>query len=67
MAIARQVAANAPLSVQAAKELIIGASTSTTRTCTPDPPHVPGVARIEDAIEGPRAFVEKRRPAGPGR
>ena len=66
--VARQVAANAPLSVQAAKELVL-------RSLDLDDMGLHALTRhiyrrlleSEDAKEGPRAFAEKRAPRWTGR
>jgi enoyl-CoA hydratase/carnithine racemase len=69
LAIARQIAANAPLSVRAAKCMVQDihvaagldvAKQMSARVWKP-------VYESEDAIEGPRAFREKREPAWRGR
>jgi len=66
--LARTIAANAPLAVQAARELL---RTSFDRTEAEALEHETTLslrlAKTADAIEGPRAFLEKRPPVFQGR
>jgi enoyl-CoA hydratase/carnithine racemase len=65
---AREIAANAPLSVRAAKRLV-AASCEMGRSAALDVGDViyRGVYESHDAQEGPRAFVERRPPEWQGR
>lgn len=65
--IARKIIANAPLTVQAARDLVY-MSTEMGRTAALDMADYlfDGVYRSEDAIEGPTAFKEKRDPIWKG-
>jgi crotonobetainyl-CoA hydratase len=67
LALAEQIAANAPLAVQATKRIAYGVEDG----CRPDEQRLwkltaaefAQLMTSEDAQEGPRAFAEKRRPA----
>ncbi|GAA0710728.1 enoyl-CoA hydratase/isomerase family protein [Dactylosporangium roseum] len=66
LALARTIAANAPLAVQAAKEIAVRAMQLETPFELEY--YISGpILRTEDAKEGPRAFAEKRPPAYRGR
>ena len=68
MAVARKIAANAPLAVQAAKELAIRARDMPLSTGLRFEQVVNRLLQFtEDAAEGPEAFAEKRPPAFQGR
>ncbi len=68
MAVARKIAANAPLAVQAAKELAIRARDMPLSTGLRFEQVMNRLLQFtEDAAEGPRAFAEKRPPAFQGR
>ena len=68
LAMADRIAANAPLTVQAARELIYLAGDMGREAGLRTGDHVfDRVYRSEDAQEGPRAFVEKRAPRWTGR
>lgn len=63
LAMARKIAANAPLTVQAAREVVYLSSEMGRSAALRAATHVfDRVYRSEDAQEGPRAFAEKRRP-----
>jgi enoyl-CoA hydratase/carnithine racemase len=68
IAMAEQICANAPLSVMAAKELVRVASEvgRTEALALGDAIYDP-VYRSADALEGPRAFAERREPVWSGR
>lgn len=68
MAMAEKIAANAPLTVRAARELVY-LSTEMGRSAALRAGHhlFDRVYRSEDAQEGPRAFKEKRKPQWRGR
>lgn len=68
LAMARDIAANAPLTVKAARELVY-LSTEMGRSAALDAAHrvFEPVYLSEDAQEGPRAFAEKRPPRWSGR
>jgi enoyl-CoA hydratase len=68
MAMAERIAANAPLTVRAARELVY-LSTEMGRSAALRAGHhvFERVYRSEDAQEGPRAFKEKRKPQWRGR
>ena len=63
MACARVIAANAPLAVRAAREVMRRSAELTEREALDlDNAHCVALARTQDAVEGPRAFLEKRPP-----
>jgi len=68
IAMAEKIAANAPLTVRAARELVY-LSTEMGRSAALRAGHhlFDRVYRSEDAQEGPRAFKEKRKPQWRGR
>jgi enoyl-CoA hydratase/carnithine racemase len=67
IAIGERIAAAAPLSVQASRDLMRQAHTSTEEEFWElQRPLVRSVFRSSDAREGPRAFAEKRRPTWTG-
>lgn len=68
MALAKAIAANAPLSVRACKQLVLISNEmglSQAREVAEDV--FKPVFLSDDALEGPRAFAEKRRPVWQGR
>ena len=66
--LAREIAANAPLSVKAAKETVRLATEMGVTAGLRSARHAYEYAyRSEDAQEGPRAFAEKRPPVWKGR
>ena len=70
--LARTIAAGAPLSVRATKELVRGTETMSieeamTAIRTRAFPIYAAMLASEDHIEGPRAFAEKRKPVWKGR
>jgi enoyl-CoA hydratase/carnithine racemase len=68
MAMARKIAANAPLSVQYAKELIYRSLELDDQDLHSLTAHMyRALLQSEDAVEGPRAFVERRAPQWKGR
>lgn len=71
VALAAEIAANAPLAVQATKRLVAGLSGSRFVTAEADwaRNHAERlrIHETDDAKEGPRAFVEKRAPVWKGR
>lgn len=67
-ALAATIAANAPLAVGAAREVIrVGADLSQEEALALEAEQAAMLARTADAVEGPRAFVEKRTPQFEGR
>lgn len=67
-AMARKIAANAPLTVQAARELVYFAGEMGRSAALRAATHLfDRVYRSEDAQEGPKAFSEKRAPKWTGR
>ena len=72
LALARQVCAGAPLAVAAVLEVLeatasLDAQQGFRRMRSGDLPSYELMLRSEDAIEGPRAFAEKRVPRWQGR
>ncbi|TNE33814.1 MAG: enoyl-CoA hydratase/isomerase family protein [Alphaproteobacteria bacterium] len=68
MEMARRIAANAPLTVKAAKELVYLSSEMGRGAALRAAYHLfEPVYRSEDALEGPRAFGEKRAPKWQGK
>jgi enoyl-CoA hydratase len=68
MALAREIAANAPLAVRASKQVIVeSASWPPGEEWSRQQSIVDPVGRSEDAREGARAFAEKRQPLWQGR
>jgi enoyl-CoA hydratase/carnithine racemase len=68
MALARQIAANAPLAVRASKQVIVeSAAWPAEQVWTRQQSIVDPIGRSEDAREGARAFAEKRPPNWQGR
>lgn len=68
LAMAREIAANAPLTVKAARELVYLSSEMGRSAALRAAHHLfEGVYLSEDAQEGPRAFAEKRAPRWQGR
>jgi crotonobetainyl-CoA hydratase len=71
LALADEIAANAPLAVQASKRMALGIEDG--RIAADEPrwakshKESASVMRSEDAREGPRAFAEKRAPLWTGR
>ena len=66
--LAHRIAANAPLSVAAAKQLIdVASEVGQTQAVRHANAIYESVYRSEDALEGPRAFAEKRAPRWQGR
>ncbi len=68
MQMAETIAANAPLTVAAAKEMVYMATDMGRQAGFEAARHLfDHVYRSEDAQEGPRAFAEKRKPNWKGR
>ena len=68
MEYARVIAANAPLAVRAAREVMRRSADLTEREALDlENAHCAALARTQDAVEGPRAFMEKRPPVFQGR
>ncbi len=68
VSLAEAIAANGPLGVQATRELVRAAvTTSTDQVWARQAEIQPGVFASEDAIEGATAFVERRAPVWKGR
>ncbi|MEM7094237.1 MAG: enoyl-CoA hydratase-related protein [Actinomycetota bacterium] len=68
MALAERLAANAPLAVRAAREVIRASDDATeAEALAMEAERSAQLARTEDAVEGPRAFMEKRAPQFTGR
>ena len=66
--LAREIAANAPLAVQAARDVMRrSADLSAVEALALEAEHSQKLAATEDAVEGPRAFLEKRPPVFQGR
>ena len=68
MEYARTIAENAPLAVRAAREVMRGSgNVSETEALDMERACAQELSATEDAIEGPRAFLEKRQPVFKGR
>ena len=68
MAMARQIASNAPLAVQYFKELAYRGQNMSTQDISSLTYHMyDQLLTTEDSKEGPRAFAEKRKPQWKGR
>lgn len=71
LALADEIAVNAPLAVQASKRMALGIENgripSEDALWATTQAEIPGVMRSLDAREGPRAFAEKRAPVWQGR
>jgi enoyl-CoA hydratase/carnithine racemase len=68
VALAQAIAANAPLSVRAAKRLVsIATEVGRTQAVAHANAVYETVYRSQDALEGPRAFAERRDPVWSGR
>ena len=68
LAMARQIASNAPLAVQAFKELAYRGLNMSTQAISSLTYHMyDQLLTTEDSKEGPRAFAEKRKPVWKGR
>jgi enoyl-CoA hydratase/carnithine racemase len=66
--LAHLIAANAPLSVLAAKQLVdVASEVGQTQALRHADAIYEAVYRSEDALEGPRAFAERRPPEWQGR
>ena len=68
LSFARTIAANAPLAVRAAREVMRrSADLDETRALALESVHAGKLGATRDAREGPRAFMEKRAPVFEGR
>jgi len=68
MELAKIIAANAPISLKLSKQIMYAAqqcsAEDTQRMCNIAWDYI---ERTDDAVEGPKAFLEKRKPAWKGR
>jgi enoyl-CoA hydratase/carnithine racemase len=68
MELARTIAANAPLAIAAARDLLrTSFDQSEAEALDSESTLSARLAKTEDAVEGPRAFLEKRSPVFKGR